>query len=191
MASLITPSNLDTSFDIGTNIANKISLKIGTGLSRLADGTIAASNNNIVYTDPSITVHNGVANSKTSVVNTNIVIVDSGDYMLNLSFNYNINSTNSYGKWFSTFNGGAIDLNDRNADAEGQYQILVTRVRNAGNTNGGAITGTGSGNKFNYSMQFLLTGLAPGTYPFTLDCGNQTANVNTSTWNIIAKFELL
>jgi len=111
--------------------------------------------------------------------------------ILTLSFNYNINSNATYGKVFSTFNGNALDLNDRASVPEGNNQILVVEMKDNGNTNGGAITGTGSGNKANYCMQFLLSGQTAGTYPFIIDVGTQQGGVETSVFNILAKFEII
>ncbi len=82
-----------------------------------------------------------------------------------------------------------MDLNDRDADPQGQFQIFVVEMKDNGNTSSGAITGTGSGNKAAYCMQFALTGQTAGTYEFSLELSNQTANVETSMWNIVAKFE--
>lgn len=146
----------------------------------------------IVFSQSGITIHNGVGNNETTnAVTTNITLDYAGDYLLTLSFNYNVDATNVYGKYYATFNGSALDLNDRSGDPQGVNQILVVEMKDAGNSSSGPITGTGSGNKATYQMQFLLSGQVAGTYPLVIDVGCQTAGINASIWNIVAKFELI
>ena len=144
-----------------------------------------------IITAPNIVTHNGAANTTTNALTENVILDYDADYLATVSFNFNIDNASSFGKVFATLGGNALDLNDRSADPQGNNQILVTRVRNASNTSGGAITGTGSGNKFNYNMQFFLPGKTVGTESLVIDVGNQTAGVNTSIWNIVAKFEII
>ena len=139
---------------------------------------------------PAIVINNqAVANSVSNALTQNVTLPYDGDYTLTISFNYNNNSANSDIAVFATFNGNAVDLNNRAGDPQGVNQILRAECKDAANSPGGAITGTGSGQKYCFNMPFFLSGQTSGTYPLVIDVGSETANIASAIWNIKAVFE--
>lgn len=146
----------------------------------------------IVFSKPEITVHlNAIGNTFTEAVNTSISLPLNSDYLLTLSFNFNGDATGSDVVVRATWNGNTLDLNDRSADPQGNLQILRQESKDIANGPGGAITGTGTGQKYAYTMQFPLKNQIAGTKNLTLEVGSEGANIESSIWNIIAKFEIV
>lgn len=136
--------------------------------------------------EPAIVIHNNPANNTfTNVVTQNVVIPFDGDYLIDVSFQYNLDSTASQFYARATFDGNALGLND-----VGNNVILNKRVRNSGNTPQGAITGTGSGNEYSFGRKYFLTGLTAGTKSFVLDVGGQTGGINYSMWDVLVDITL-
>lgn len=143
-----------------------------------------------VFTQQAIVIHNNaVANTLTNALTRNVLLDFAGNYLFTLSFNYNNNSTNSDMQVTATWNGAALDLNNRNGDPQGQFQILRAEVKDAANSPAGAITGTGSGQKYSYTAQFLLQNQLAGNSAFSINIGSETALVNSAIWNIVGKIE--
>ena len=144
-----------------------------------------------IYSKPAIVTHlNATNNTFTNAFTQSITIPFTGvDYLMTITFNYNVDANTSDLVVRATFGGAALDLNDRNADPQGQFQILRAEVKDSANSPGGAITGTGSGQKYCYSSQFVLQ--SPTTSDLVIDVGAETGNVEGSIWNIIVKLEAI
>lgn len=154
---------------------------IETRISQVADLTVDV---------PAIYTHQQTgANTVSNAITQAVTLPYDGDYILNISFNYNNDTANSDIVVFATFNGNALDLNNRAADPQGLNQILRVEVKDSTNSPAGAITGTASGQKYNYNMPFFLTGQTAGTYNLVIDVGSETTDVESSIWNFKAIFK--
>lgn len=140
----------------------------------------------IVFTQPAIVVNNqGGGNTTTGALNKTITLPKDGSYILTLSFNYNSDAATSDVTAFATWDGAAIDLNDRAGDPEGNNQIMRIEVKDTANSPAGAITGTGSGQKLPYTGKFLLTSQTKGDHILVIDVGSEAASIEGSIWNIV------
>lgn len=145
-----------------------------------------------VFTDLDLFVHSDATNNASTLAKTITVDIPSlSDYLLTLSFSYNNDSANSDIIVYATFGGNALDLNDRNADPQGQFQILRAEVKDQAAGAGGNITGTGSGQKYPFSCQYLMQNIASGDTDLVISVGSETANVESAIWNVILKVEEL
>lgn len=145
----------------------------------------------IIISQPAISIHNEpVANATTNIISQNITFPFDGDYVINISYNWNSSATGNFVKVYSTLGGNALDLNDRATDPQGNNQIMNLRANNSGNSSSGAITGTGSGNKFHFNMPFIVTNKTGGsTETFTLDISSQNVSTESAIWNVLIRVE--
>lgn len=143
-----------------------------------------------VYTDAGIVVHiDAVGNIRTLAKTISLDFEWDGDYIMRLSFNYNSDSTTSDGVYYANLDGNAIDSNDRDADAQGQFQILRVEPKDVAVSSGGNITGTASGQKYAYNMPFVLTGQTSGTKDLIIEMTNEGASAETSIWNVTVELQ--